>query len=173
MPGPRNSKKQKKIQAKKDKKKSSPRTEKSSQPHALPPPPGLTPPPSIDSISTLYSEDSLIVKLYNSASIPTLPYPILSHPSTPKYDDNDDLYENDDTYPEDARPSLPKEPFIHDPGNGPRVKNMNTFLSSPFAAPPSLDDPLCAEFAQEDLVDMLCQVLPEETALVSPSIWSH
>ena len=63
-------------------------------------------------------------------------------------------------------PSLLKTPFIHDPGNGPRVKDARAFLSSRFAAPPSVDDPLCAEFADEALAEMLCTVLPEETALV-------
>ena len=61
-------------------------------------------------------------------------------------------------------------PYIHDPGNGPRVKNTRTFLTSYFAQPPSLDEPLCAEFAQEEVLQMLCTVLPEETALVRPSL---
>jgi len=39
-------------------------------------------------------------------------------------------------------------------------------LSSFFAQPPSLDDPLCAEFAQEEVGQMLFTVLPEETALI-------
>lgn len=63
-------------------------------------------------------------------------------------------------------PSLVSEPFIYDPGNGPRVRNVFAFLASRFAAPPSLDDPLCAEFAQEEMLEMLCSVLPDETALV-------
>ena len=62
--------------------------------------------------------------------------------------------------------SLVSEPFIYDPGNGPRVRNVPAFLASTFAAPPTLDDPLCAEFAQEEMLEMLCAVLPEETALV-------
>jgi hypothetical protein len=33
-------------------------------------------------------------------------------------------------------------PSIHDPGNGPRVRDVRAFLSSFFAQPPSLDDPL-------------------------------
>jgi hypothetical protein len=63
---------------------------------------------------------------------------------------------------------LPKVPYIHDPGNGPRVRDTRAFLSSYFAQPPSLDDPLCAEFAQQEVLQMLFTVLPEETALVSP-----
>ena len=69
---------------------------------------------------------------------------------------------NDEPIP----PSLVTEPFIYDPGNGPRVRNVSSFLASSFAAPPTLDDPLCAEFAQEEMLEMLCAVLPEETALV-------
>lgn len=62
---------------------------------------------------------------------------------------------------------LPQVPYIHDPGNGPRVRDTRAFLSSYFAQPPSLDDPLCAEFAQQEVLQMLFTVLPEETALVS------
>ena len=58
-------------------------------------------------------------------------------------------------------------PYIHDPGNGPRVRNTRAFLSSFFAQPPSLEDPLCAEFAQEEVLQMLSTVLPEEMALVN------
>jgi len=62
---------------------------------------------------------------------------------------------------------VPHTPYIHDPGNGPRVRDTRAFLSSFFAQPPSLDDPLCAEFAQEEVCQMLFTVLPEETALVN------
>jgi len=58
-------------------------------------------------------------------------------------------------------------PSIHDPGNGPRVRDVRAFLSSFFAQPPSLDDPLCAEFSQEEVLQMLCTSLPEDTAIVS------
>jgi hypothetical protein len=66
-----------------------------------------------------------------------------------------------------AKDALPQEPAIYDPGNGPRVKNVHAFLVSSFAAPPSLEDDLCAEFAQEEVLDMLCTVLPYELAMVS------
>ncbi|KAI0772490.1 hypothetical protein BD413DRAFT_474558 [Trametes elegans] len=62
--------------------------------------------------------------------------------------------------------ALSKTPFIYDPGNGPRVKDAQTFLASRFAAPPSLEDAMCAEFADEAVLQMLCSVLPEETALI-------
>lgn len=62
--------------------------------------------------------------------------------------------------------TIPQEPYIYDPGNGARVRNTRQFLSSYFAQPPTLDNPLCAEFAHEEVLEMLCTVLPEETALV-------
>ncbi|KZT69453.1 hypothetical protein DAEQUDRAFT_690988 [Daedalea quercina L-15889] len=91
---------------------------------------------------------------------PVDPHPDLhtSYQGPPLYDE----VEDDEGIP----PSLVTEPFIYDPGNGPRVRNVAAFLSSSFAAPPSLDDPLCAEFAQEEMLEMLCSVLPEETALI-------
>jgi uncharacterized protein YbaR (Trm112 family) len=57
-------------------------------------------------------------------------------------------------------------PIIHDPGNGPRVRDVRGFLASFFAQPPSLEDPLCAEFSQEEVLQMLCTALSEETAIV-------
>jgi len=63
---------------------------------------------------------------------------------------------------------LLSNPIIHDPGNGPRVKNMQAFLNSSFSQPACVDDPLCAEFAQREILQMLCTVLPEEIALVRP-----
>jgi hypothetical protein len=44
--------------------------------------------------------------------------------------------------------------------------DTRAFLTSFFAQPPSLEDPLCAEFAQQEVCQMLYTVLPEETALV-------
>ncbi|KAF5389123.1 hypothetical protein D9757_004919 [Collybiopsis confluens] len=65
--------------------------------------------------------------------------------------------------------SLLEEPYIHDSGNGPRVRNIQAFLASRFfSQPAALDDPLCAEFAQEEMLQMLGTVLPEELALI---IW--
>jgi hypothetical protein len=57
-------------------------------------------------------------------------------------------------------------PNIYDPGNGPRVRDTRAFLSSYFAQPPALDDELCAEFAQEEVLQMLCTVLSAEYAIV-------
>ncbi|KAG5640822.1 hypothetical protein DXG03_006894 [Asterophora parasitica] len=83
----------------------------------------------------------------------------------------------------EVEPITVPPPFIYDPGNGPRVRDTRAFLASKFfAQPPALDvrshfrvllpctqklqDPLCAEFAQEEVLQMLMTVLPEETALV-------
>ncbi|KAF8626043.1 hypothetical protein AX15_005132 [Amanita polypyramis BW_CC] len=63
--------------------------------------------------------------------------------------------------------SLPPIPYIHDPGNGPRVRDTHAFLSSSyFAQKPAMHIPLCAEFAQPEILEMLRTILPEETALV-------
>ncbi|KAI0052444.1 hypothetical protein FA95DRAFT_1675139 [Auriscalpium vulgare] len=58
---------------------------------------------------------------------------------------------------------LPAPPLT-DPGTGPRVQSLPAFLASSFAHPPS-PDPLCAEFAQPEVLQMLQSVLPTETAL--------
>ncbi|CAL1697899.1 unnamed protein product [Somion occarium] len=172
MPGPRNAKKQKKLQSKKEKKSKTAR-QVSSPPlsaHSL---------PVSSSVECQRHEQLAFVE----SVAPSLHISTPSHPLTPPcliytqartpeplYHDfhDDDYYDvnaTDDEYYSYGY-SLPKEPFIQDPGNGPRVKDINAFLASSFATPPSLDDPLCAEFAQEDLIDMLCNVLPEETALI-------
>ena len=57
-------------------------------------------------------------------------------------------------------------PNVYDPGTGPRVRNAKAFLASYFAQPPSLNDALCAEFAQEEILEMLCTVLCEDLAMV-------
>lgn len=63
--------------------------------------------------------------------------------------------------------TLLREPPVYDSGTGPRVKSMGEFLRSSFASEPTWDDELCAEFAQEEMLEMLREVLPEEMALVS------
>jgi hypothetical protein len=72
--------------------------------------------------------------------------------------------------PDDPTLLLLSNPIIHDPGNGPHVRNMRAFLNSSFAQPASTADPLCAEFAQHEVLQMLSTVLPEETALVRPPL---
>ncbi|KAJ6526598.1 hypothetical protein DFH09DRAFT_1187567 [Mycena vulgaris] len=92
--------------------------------------------------------------------------PPISPLHSPKLADDADegLFVEEDTY----HGGLPQKPFIHDPGNGQRVRDMRAFLTSSFnfAQPPALHDPLCAEFAQDEVLQMLCTVLPEETALI-------
>lgn len=61
---------------------------------------------------------------------------------------------------------LPRQPPIYDGGTGPRVRSMGEFLRSNFASEPTWNDELCAEFAQEEMLEMLRTVLPEEMALV-------
>ncbi|KAJ7260937.1 hypothetical protein B0H12DRAFT_364624 [Mycena haematopus] len=87
--------------------------------------------------------------------------PPISSIHTPRVADETAIFEG-----EDSSQELPQKPFIHDPGNGHRVRDMRAFLSSFFAQPPAVDDPLCAEFSQDEILQMLCTVLPEETALI-------
>lgn len=63
--------------------------------------------------------------------------------------------------------SLPT-PCIHDPGSGPRIRNLTQFLQSPFAASPSLDVDDCRESYKRatELMDFLERMLPTEGALV-------
>ena len=81
----------------------------------------------------------------------------------------------DSGVPQTVEEVMFQPPFIHDPGNGPRVRDAKMFMKSFFAQPPALDDPLCREFAQEEVLEMLKTVVPEETALVGSinKIWKR
>jgi hypothetical protein len=59
-------------------------------------------------------------------------------------------------------------PCIEDPGTGPRVRDAKAFLASPFAVRTAHaeDAPLCAEMAQEEILAMIMELLPEELAQV-------
>ena len=61
-------------------------------------------------------------------------------------------------------------PFIHDPGNGPRVRDVKMFIKSSFAQPVAQEDELCQEFGQKEVLEMLMTILPEDTALVGGRI---
>ncbi|EMD35166.1 hypothetical protein CERSUDRAFT_97088 [Gelatoporia subvermispora B] len=122
MPGPRNAKKRRQVEAKK------PKRTKSQQ---------VAQPVSTYTSETSCAIDGSIARNEDSTS---LPY--------------------------DTCSSMLRTPFIQNPGSGPRVRDTRAFLVSTFAAPPSFDDPLCAEFAQEEVLEMLCAILPEETALI-------
>ncbi|CAK5271001.1 unnamed protein product [Mycena citricolor] len=88
-------------------------------------------------------------------------------PVEPLVHDREPVFHMDGNEEHVFAPSLlPQKPFIHDPGNGHRVRDTRAFLTSFFAQPPAWDDPLCAEFAQDEILEMLCTVLPEETALI-------
>ena len=56
--------------------------------------------------------------------------------------------------------------FLHDPGNGPRVRNVKEFLKSRFAAPASVEHEYCGVFVHDKILEALRAVLPDEMALV-------
>jgi hypothetical protein len=132
MPGPRNAKKKRKSEGKK---------EKSARGKER---------PSLDSQSPNSAADT------ESRSRNLSPLPLTLQPfaerQVVKPFDFLDRGTSPNTPFEDA---LLKSPYIHDPGNGPRVRDTRTFLSSYFAQPAALDDPLCAEFAQEVITTVL------------------
>ncbi|KAH8104676.1 hypothetical protein BXZ70DRAFT_608068 [Cristinia sonorae] len=100
--------------------------------------------------------------------LPQIPPSTLSHPPLPSPFDSavEHVLDPSDEHESTATAPLFKRPFIEDPGTGIRVRDMHEFLASRFAAPPSWDDEMCAEFAQEEVLQMLWSVLPEETALI-------
>ena len=130
MPGPRNPKRQKKLNALKEKKR------KGSPPCKMEVEPVAT--PEVDETPTNQTlEKDAVVTVGQGAELDKLEVLLL------------------------------REPPVYDPGTGPRVKSMDEFLRSSFASEPTWDDELCAEFAQEEMVEMLRSVLPDEMALVS------
>ncbi|KAI0351652.1 hypothetical protein OH77DRAFT_1410795 [Trametes cingulata] len=153
MPGPRNQKKKKHTQNKKDKRPlPEPPTSSSKSPSPTPAP-ATPPPPPVVAAAQHVSDDRIHDFNHQAEQDLYQKYPVVYPPQ-----------EHIDEAPIPS--ALLKTPFIHDPGNGPRVKDPRAFLASRFAAPPSLDDELCAEFAEEAVLQMLCTVLPEETALI-------
>ncbi len=56
--------------------------------------------------------------------------------------------------------------FLHDPGNGPRVRNVREFLKSRFAAPASVEHEYCGLFMNDKVLEALRAVLPDEMAMV-------
>lgn len=167
MPGPSNIRKKRKSQGKVQKRKSE------------------RPRPSLDSQgntverSMSYDSSSPLSRSPSQLLTPPPPFHVITPFKEATLLDNDE--HNDNYLTEDL---MPQSPFIHDPGNGPRVRDTRAFLTSKFfAQPPALDVsfattplrivpdnipkiPLCAEFAQEEILQMLCTILPEETALV-------
>ncbi|CAE7208817.1 unnamed protein product, partial [Rhizoctonia solani] len=78
------------------------------------------------------------------------------------------------TSTEPSPPPQPQTNHVHenisspvvDPGTGPRVRDLYAFLKSPFAAPPSLDDPLCDWFFDSATYSIIAQLLPQEPSLI-------
>jgi hypothetical protein len=74
--------------------------------------------------------------------------------------------------PVPSPPALNEEAFptpcIEDPGSGPRVRDAVAFLASPWAIRPATRDeaPLCAELAEEEVLSMIREILPEQLAVV-------
>ncbi|CAG7851165.1 SubName: Full=Uncharacterized protein {ECO:0000313/EMBL:CCA71860.1} [Serendipita indica DSM 11827] len=70
----------------------------------------------------------------------------------------------------------PEEPYIYDPGNGPRVRDFVAFLHSPFAVQPSVEFVRVGEpkggaeddvdWTDNELVGLLARAVPDELALV-------
>lgn len=54
-------------------------------------------------------------------------------------DSNERSFSLDDHVPRAVEEVMFKQPFIHDPGNGPRVRIAKDFISSFFAEPPAFD----------------------------------
>jgi hypothetical protein len=149
MPGPCNLKKKRGNQAKKDKREKLRRAQRSSEsatsssPHGDKPEPVQWHDPDLETTPPSCRPTSLSPLEFSNANFER---------TTPN-----------------SSPDIPEGTpyvYIHDPGNGPRVRDTRAFLSSFFAHPPAIHDPLCAEFAQEEVLQMLVTILPEETALV-------
>jgi len=69
-------------------------------------------------------------------------------------------------------PPIP-QPCIHDPGNGPRVRDVEGFLQSRFSSPPSWEDWECMTYHEQEVMDFLTQLLPVEQALVCLLLCIH
>ncbi|KAJ3559220.1 hypothetical protein NP233_g11320 [Leucocoprinus birnbaumii] len=155
MPGPGNNKKKRKNQNKT-------KNKLAAQSNVRPP----TPPPSIPSPSP------------PSTEIPTPPPPQTTSPNKKRnpitsllelasQSYSPQLHNYSSQYSPKHEALLLEKPFIYDPGNGPRVRDTKAFLSSNFfAQPPAWDIPLCAEFAQDEVLEMIRTVLSEELALM-------
>jgi hypothetical protein len=76
----------------------------------------------------------------NLPSLPPPPY--LRTPSPLPYqlqNSKERLFSLDDHVPGTVEEAMLKQPFIYDPGNGPRVRIAKEFISSFFAQPPAFD----------------------------------
>ncbi|KAI0342528.1 hypothetical protein BDW22DRAFT_1484736 [Trametopsis cervina] len=183
MPGPCSSKKKKKLQAKKEKRAKLKETPPAAPHVDIDADPSLTDaqsvhPPSLPQSVHASSTPSpdlipLHLKDHPHPTHPTHP----THPSRPASASPDAGYASSllklqqyldsiQGSPDDV-PHLLRSPCVEDLGDGPRVRDVRAFLESKIAAPVSVDDPLCVEFAQREVLEMLCCVLPEETAMIA------
>jgi hypothetical protein len=153
MPGPTSTKRQQKMQKKKQRVKMACSESSSTTLLALanlpnsrvfdPPPARIEdfPPPSA------HADESVITAL-SIDEFPTPPPPLRHRVIEP------------------IEPPALSMAFLHDPGNGPRVRNVREFLKSRFAAPASVEHEYCGTFVNDEVLDALRAVLPEEMALV-------
>ena len=175
MPGPANSKKKKKNQAKKHKRAQPQKEPPAEQPVLIPPQESRTPSPLVRSPKTCPTSPrstprrrykplrSQPIRFHTSTltthapSTPPPPPPEPPHPAPVAHEPQKDTFA-----------ALLSPPCVEDFGSGPHVRDISAFLDSRIAAPPSAEDALCAEFAQREVLEMLCAVLPPETAMVRP-----
>ena len=156
MPGPQNAKKKKRAQQKKHHARAH-----SSAPTQKPRP--ASPDLSSSTLVTLLSCPPITTKVADEAeALCPSPHIKLSDLEKTSHSFHGTPYGPLD----DPTLILLSNPIIVNHGDGPRVRDMRAFLNSWFAQPPCIDDPLCAEFAQREILQMLCTVLTEETALV-------
>ena len=78
-----------------------------------------------------------------------------------------DHYQSEDTVSAISAVSALNTPFVTDGGDGPRVKDIEKYLSSFFCPPVSLDNHDCARYDRVEVLTVLKSTLPHEFALVS------
>lgn len=78
-----------------------------------------------------------------------------------------DHYQSEDTVSAISAVSALNTPFVTDGGDGPRVKDIEKYLSSFFCPPVSLDNHDCARYDRVEILTVLKSTLPHEFALVS------
>lgn len=76
----------------------------------------------------------------NSPFPPSPPYLRTASPLSYQLQNlKEESFSLDDHVPRAVEEAMFKQPFIHDPGNGPRVRIARDFISSFFAQPPAFD----------------------------------
>lgn len=167
MPGPRNSKKKKRAQVQREKEKRCKNTKDAEGQHIPYQPLRSQPLRYSYDKHILTTHDTQLHPLPNEHSLEIQPYL------------HDSIYVYDPQPADVHEPALPEptclpidlahlsRPCVEDTGDGLHVRDILSFVfDSRLASPPSLDDALCAELAQDEVLDMLCAVLPEERATV-------